>query len=69
MRPTDPQSPEPYRNHRMAHYMTDLAARLRAVCAHLSEEEFAALVYDIAVMRQRLEVLDDLPGGQTPIRD
>lgn len=54
---------------RMAHYKVDLAERLRKVCSHLSEEDFATLVNEIAAMRLRLEVFDHLPGGQRPLRE
>jgi hypothetical protein len=50
-------------------YVTEIAARLRRVCDTLPDDEFNALVQDIARMRMRLEVLEDLPDGLRPLRD
>ena len=46
-----------------------IAARLRGVCSHLSDAEFAELVMDIARMKVRFEELDKLPGGLRPLRE
>jgi len=37
------------------HIKADIRARLRGVCAHLSDEQFAALVDDIADVTLRYE--------------
>ena len=39
----------------------DISARLRAVCGHLSDEDFAELVLDIARVRIRYDPL--FPGS------
>ena len=45
--------PDPTQAQRL---VTDIAARLRGVCAHLDDEAFATLVYGIARVRLRDEV-------------
>ena len=60
---SDPPDDEAY-----ARYVAELSERLRHVCDNLSEAEFAALVDDIARMRLRFEVLEDLPGALRPLR-
>ena len=59
----DPPDDEAY-----ARYVAELSERLRHVCGNLSDAEFAALVNDVARMRLRFEVLEDLPGGLRPLR-
>ena len=63
--------PEPGAEHdaKVRQLAADIAARLRSVCSTLSDQEFNDLVADIARMKIRLEVLEDLPGGLRPLRD
>ena len=41
-----------------ARHMADISARLRTACAHLPDEEFRALVLDLANMRLRFDAID-----------
>ena len=51
-----------------ARYVAELSERLRGVCGDLSDAAFMDLVHDIARMRLRFEVLEDLPNGLRPLR-
>ena len=43
----------------------DVAARLRKACAHLSDDEFSALVLDVARRRMRHDRMDPMdPKGE-----
>lgn len=66
--PSHEQQDDPPDDEAYARYVAELSERLRHVCDNLSESEFAALVNDIARMRLRFEVLEDLPGGLRPLR-
>ena len=57
-----------FREERLAHYIADLSARLRPVSAHLTEEEFAKLVADVAAMKVRFDEMDAEPGALRPTR-
>ncbi len=41
---------------RLAVLQADIAARLRGVCSHLSEESFQELVRDVAVVRLKYDI-------------
>jgi hypothetical protein len=51
----------PFRAADLEGLAADIGARLRATCANLSEEEFAELVLDIAVMSRRFAEIDADP--------
>jgi hypothetical protein len=57
------------RREALAAYTADIAARLRPVCAHLSEADFQQLVRDIARMRARLDEIELRPDAGRPLRD
>lgn len=71
MSPTDLPSgvDEPPDNEAYTRYVAELSERLRHVCGDLAEPAFTKLVQDIARMRLRFEVLEDLPNGLRPLRD
>jgi len=48
-------TPPPPPADRLQALAADISARLRRVCAHLSDEEFSALVMDIAQVTLRYE--------------
>jgi hypothetical protein len=52
----------------LAHYLEDISARLRDACAHLTEDEFDALVEEIARMRLRFDEIEAKPGAFNPLR-
>jgi hypothetical protein len=58
----DAKAIEPWKAAELQRLVADVAARLRKVCAHLPDEEFAALVLDIATRRQRFDAMD--PAGR-----
>jgi hypothetical protein len=39
-------------------YIADISARLRYACRHLSDDEFARLVFDMAEMKLRFASID-----------
>ena len=39
-------------------YIADISARLRDACRHLSDDEFARLVFDMAEMKLRFASID-----------
>ena len=59
---------DPDNDERMQQLAADIAARLRGVCSSLTDKQFSELVMDIARMKLRFEVLEDLPGGMSPLR-
>ncbi len=48
----------PWREAELRRLVEDIAARLQKVCAHMPEDEFAALVADIARLRMRFDGTD-----------
>lgn len=60
---------DPEHDERLQQLAADIAARLRSVCSSLTDEQFSELVMDIARMKIRFEVLEDLPGGLSPLPD
>jgi hypothetical protein len=67
-RPTPPMTTDAHVNALVA----DISARLRAACSHMSDEEFSALVLDIATLklrwadRERAQAVASLLDGPTP---
>ena len=56
--PTEPTSSEAIRAHKLK---GQIGARLRKVCSHLSDEQFAALVDDITVVTLKYDETPRLP--------
>jgi len=54
------------RSARVAEVMRDAAVRLRGVCAHLSEDEFSALLRQIAEVTVKYEALAELNAARFP---
>jgi hypothetical protein len=63
----DRTAQEPWRLAELQRLVADIAARLRKACAHLPDDEFAALVLDIATRHQRFDSMDPA-GGPDRIR-
>jgi hypothetical protein len=42
--------------------VSDLSARLRKACGHLSDDEFSALAHDIARVTTRFRQIEQMPG-------
>jgi len=51
-------TPDPNREVRRDIYIADISARLRYACRHLSDDEFARLVLDMAEMKLRFASID-----------
>lgn len=49
--------------------VADIAARLRNACAHLPDDDFSALVLDIAQRRMRFDAMDPMSGPDRQQRD
>ena len=47
-------------------YVAEISARLRHICQHLSDDEFARLVIDMAETRLRFSAIDAGASGQRP---
>jgi hypothetical protein len=47
-------------------YVAEISARLRHVCQHLDDDEFARLVIDMAETRLRFSAIDSGGSGQRP---
>ena len=60
-RRTSPTEVDAQRARRRDELATDIATRLRRVCGHLPEEEFAALVQGIAAVTLKYEERDLTP--------
>ena len=58
----DGEAMEGWRAEELQRLVADIAARLRKACAHLSDEEFSALVMDIAMRRLRFDAMDPMTG-------
>ena len=59
----DGKAQEPWQAAELQRLVADVAARLRKACAHLPDDEFAALVLDIATRRQRFDSMDPAAGA------
>ena len=53
---------------RVLHQVADLAARLRRACAHLSDEQYAELVFDLASTWIRFDRIDASIAGRATLR-
>jgi hypothetical protein len=51
-------TPDPDREVKRDIYIADISARLRYACRHLSDNEFARLVFDMAEMKLRFASID-----------
>ena len=59
------------RQERIAALTADISARLRRPCADMPDDQFSAMVLDIALMQLRfreIEARSDLPAARTPMR-
>jgi hypothetical protein len=54
----EPGRQSPWREAELRRLIDDISARLHNVCRHMPEEEFAALVADIARLRMRFDGAD-----------
>lgn len=48
-------------------YVAEISARLRHICQHLSDDEFARLVIDMAETRLRFSAIDAGGSGHRPM--
>ena len=44
--------------------VTEIRERLQGACSHMSEQEFNALLTDIATMALRFDAIDERPFGE-----
>jgi len=58
---------EDYERERHERLVADLSARLRRACAHLSDEQFGALVRDIARVTVRFHEIEANPLLLRPV--
>jgi hypothetical protein len=56
----DGGEPVGWRETQLQHLIADIAARLRAPCAHLSDEEFTKLVLEMAERRMRFDTMNPI---------